>query len=114
MLADPNATFTKAVGLSVDLPSLGGLRSKSYSMLINNGVVAGLNVDNFGGTSRTVKGTGIQPGNMTCDFCNNIMPMLTAAYDRHLKRKHAGKTNGQDKNLSFFLLNPVFFVSHRL
>lgn len=45
MLADPNATFTKAVDLSVDLPPLGGLRSKRYSMVIDNGVVTSLNVE---------------------------------------------------------------------
>lgn len=45
MLADPNAAFTKAVDLSVDLPPLGGLRSKRYSMIIDNGVVTELNVE---------------------------------------------------------------------
>jgi len=45
MLADPNATFTKAVDLSVDLPPLGGLRSKRYSMVVENGVVTSLNVE---------------------------------------------------------------------
>lgn len=45
MLADPNAVFTKAVDLSVDLPPLGGLRSKRYSMVVDNGVVTELNVE---------------------------------------------------------------------
>jgi len=45
MLADPNALFTKAVDLSVDLPPLGGLRSKRYSMVVENGVVTELNVE---------------------------------------------------------------------
>lgn len=45
MLADASGAFTKAVDLSVDLPPLGGLRSKRYSMVIDNGVVSELNVE---------------------------------------------------------------------
>ncbi|CRK95670.1 CLUMA_CG009128, isoform A [Clunio marinus] len=45
MLADPNATFTKAVDLTIDLAPLGGVRSKRYSMVIENGVVKTLNVE---------------------------------------------------------------------
>lgn len=45
MLADPSANFTKLVDLTVDLPPLGGLRSKRYSMVIENGVVKTLNVE---------------------------------------------------------------------
>lgn len=45
MLADPNATFTKAIDLGIDLPPLGGIRSKRYSMVIENGVVSELNVE---------------------------------------------------------------------
>lgn len=45
MFADPSASFAKAVDLTVDLPPLGGLRSKRYSMVINNGVVSELNVE---------------------------------------------------------------------
>lgn len=45
MFADPNAVFAKAVDLTVDLPPLGGLRSKRYSMVIDNGVVKSLNVE---------------------------------------------------------------------
>lgn len=45
MLADPAAAFSKAVDLTVDLPPLGGLRSKRYSMIIENGVVKTLNVE---------------------------------------------------------------------
>lgn len=45
MLADPNATFTKAIDLGIDLPPLGGTRSKRYSMVIENGVVSELNVE---------------------------------------------------------------------
>lgn len=45
MLADPNASFTKHVELTVDLPPLGGIRSKRYSMVIDNGTVTTLNVE---------------------------------------------------------------------
>lgn len=45
MLADPNAAFTNAIDLGIDLPPLGGLRSKRYSMVIDNGVVTALNVE---------------------------------------------------------------------
>lgn len=45
MLADPAAAFTKAVDLSVDLPPLGGVRSKRYSMVVENGVIKSLNVE---------------------------------------------------------------------
>lgn len=45
MLADPNGTFTKAVDLGLDLPPLGGFRSKRYSMVIEDGVVTALNVE---------------------------------------------------------------------
>lgn len=45
MLADPAAQFTDAMELSVDLPVLGGRRSKRYSMLLEDGVVKELNVE---------------------------------------------------------------------
>lgn len=45
MLADPSANFTKLLELDVDLPPLGGIRSKRYSMVIENGVVKTLNVE---------------------------------------------------------------------
>jgi peroxiredoxin 5 len=45
MLADPAAAFTKQIDLSVDLPPLGGVRSKRYSMIVENGVVKQLNVE---------------------------------------------------------------------
>lgn len=45
MLADPAAVFTKQLDLSADLPPLGGLRSKRYSMVVENGVVQTLNVE---------------------------------------------------------------------
>ncbi|XP_025422967.1 peroxiredoxin-5, mitochondrial isoform X1 [Sipha flava] len=45
LLADPNAELTKAFDLAIDLPPLGGIRSKRYSMLIKNGKVEQLNVE---------------------------------------------------------------------
>ena len=45
-LADGSGAFTKAIGLDIDLSELGmGLRSKRYSMLIKNGVVEQLNIE---------------------------------------------------------------------
>ena len=46
MVADGSGNFTKAVDLELDLIAGGlGMRSKRYSMLINNGVVEALNVE---------------------------------------------------------------------
>ena len=46
MLADGDAAFTKATGLTLDLTGRGmGLRSNRYSMLIKDGKVATLNVE---------------------------------------------------------------------
>ncbi|XP_076762997.1 peroxiredoxin 5 [Xylocopa sonorina] len=45
MLADPAAQFTDALELSVELPVLGGKRSKRYSMVLEDGVVKELNVE---------------------------------------------------------------------
>lgn len=48
MAADPNAEFTKAVGLGTDIAVLGGLRSQRYSMIVEDGVVKKLNVEEPG------------------------------------------------------------------
>ncbi len=50
MLADPLGEFTKAVGLDVDAAVLGGLRSKRYAMVVEDGTVTQLEVepDGFG------------------------------------------------------------------
>jgi len=46
LLADWNAEFSKAVGLTLDASGAGlGLRSLRYSMLIKDGVVATLNLE---------------------------------------------------------------------
>jgi peroxiredoxin len=45
-LADGTADFAKAVGLDIDLTGPGlGLRSKRYSMLVEDGVVKKLNIE---------------------------------------------------------------------
>lgn len=51
MLADPAAVFTKAIGLDVDATAaLGGVRSKRYAMVVEDGKVTHLEVepDGFG------------------------------------------------------------------
>ena len=46
MLADGSADFARAVGLDIDLSVAGlGIRSKRYSMLVENGIVKALNVE---------------------------------------------------------------------
>ena len=46
MLADGNADFTKAVGLTMDGTGYGmGTRSQRYAMVIDNGVIKALNVE---------------------------------------------------------------------
>ena len=46
MLADGNAAFAKATGLDLDLTAAGmGLRSKRYSMIVEDGVVKTLNIE---------------------------------------------------------------------
>ncbi len=45
MLADGDGSYTKALGLEMDTAAFGGLRSQRYSMIIDNGVVTSLNVE---------------------------------------------------------------------
>ena len=46
MLADGSAEFAKKIGLDIDLSARGmGVRSKRYSMIVEDGVVKSLNVD---------------------------------------------------------------------
>ncbi len=46
MLADGSGDFARALGLELDLTKNGlGIRSKRYSMLVDNGVVKSLNVE---------------------------------------------------------------------
>jgi peroxiredoxin len=49
MMADGSGTFTKALGLEMDLTARGmGVRSQRYSMLVDDGVVKALNVEQPG------------------------------------------------------------------
>ncbi|ASK55473.1 peroxiredoxin [Vibrio tarriae] len=45
MLADGDASFTKALGLEMDTGNFGGVRSQRYAMVIENNVVTLLNVE---------------------------------------------------------------------
>jgi peroxiredoxin len=50
-LADGNADFAKAIGLEMDATGGGlGIRSKRYSMLVDNGIVKKLNIEEKPGT----------------------------------------------------------------
>ena len=52
MLADGNGDFARAVGLEFDLTQAGmGKRSKRYSMIVDNGVVKALNVEDKPGVN---------------------------------------------------------------
>jgi peroxiredoxin len=52
MLADGNGDFTRAVGLEMDASKFGmGKRSQRYSMIVENGVVKELNVEEPGAFS---------------------------------------------------------------
>jgi peroxiredoxin len=49
LLADPDGSFVKSLGLDINLPSLGGIRSKRFSMLVDNGEVVLRNVEKSAG-----------------------------------------------------------------
>lgn len=50
MLADGSADFTRAAGLEFDLSDKGlGVRSKRYAMVVEDGVVTALNLEDGGG-----------------------------------------------------------------
>ena len=44
MIADGSTHFTRAIGMEVDLPGM-GIRSKRYAMIVNDGVVEVLNLE---------------------------------------------------------------------
>lgn len=48
MIADGGAALTKAMGLVLDTADFGGTRSQRYSMIIDNGVVTHLNLEEGG------------------------------------------------------------------
>ncbi|KAL1506558.1 hypothetical protein ABEB36_005899 [Hypothenemus hampei] len=45
LLADPSATLAKALDLTVDIAPLGGIRSKRYSMVVEDGKISSLQVE---------------------------------------------------------------------
>lgn len=45
MLGDGDASFTRSLGLEMDTAAFGGVRSQRYAMVIDNGVVTQLNVE---------------------------------------------------------------------
>lgn len=45
LLADPSAALAKALDLTVDIAPLGGIRSKRYSMVVENGKITSLQVE---------------------------------------------------------------------
>jgi len=49
MMADGNADYSKALGLDADFSKFGmGTRSQRYSLVVDNGVVTQLNVEQGG------------------------------------------------------------------
>jgi peroxiredoxin len=48
MLADGNGSFAEQIGLNMDTDSFGGIRSIRYSMIVDDGVVSALNVEDPG------------------------------------------------------------------
>lgn len=64
MLADHAAAFTKAVDMELDAtPFLGGIRSKRYSMVVENGLVTAVNIE--------PDGTGL-----TCSLADSLLSQL--------------------------------------
>lgn len=57
MLADADGSFTKAIGMNFDAPPAGLLgRSKRYAMLVENGTVKALHVEETPGVCETSAG----------------------------------------------------------
>ncbi|MFG1301019.1 peroxiredoxin [Xanthobacter sp. V3C-3] len=51
-LSDPDASFAKALDLTIDASAAGlGVRSKRYSMVVEDGVVKSLNIEETPGTA---------------------------------------------------------------
>lgn len=48
MLADGNGNFAQLIGLDMDTDTFGGVRSQRYSMLVEDGVVKSLNLEDPG------------------------------------------------------------------
>ena len=45
MVADGDGSYTKALGLEMETGAFGGTRSQRYSMIIDNGIVTHLNIE---------------------------------------------------------------------
>jgi Peroxiredoxin len=45
MLADGDGSFTMSLGLETDTGNFGGIRSRRYAMIIENGIVTQLNIE---------------------------------------------------------------------
>ncbi|MFO7759936.1 MAG: peroxiredoxin [Roseovarius sp.] len=57
MLADPQSTFTKAIGMDFDAPPAGLIgRSKRYAMIVDDGTVKVLHVEDSPGTCEVSAG----------------------------------------------------------
>ena len=100
LLSDGNATFTKAVGLDFDGSGFGlGTRSKRYSMLVENGVVMALNIEE-------------SPGVMEVSGADRILAALRSAFDERggatlseaLIRKYYDAFNRGDREAMLSLL----------
>lgn len=48
MLADGDGEFTKSIGLDMDTDNFGGTRSLRYSMLVEDGIVRSINIEDPG------------------------------------------------------------------
>ena len=49
MIADGSAKFTQAIGMDIDLNKAGmGIRSRRYAMVVNDGIVEALNLEEPG------------------------------------------------------------------
>ncbi|MBZ0123393.1 MAG: redoxin family protein, partial [Roseovarius sp.] len=60
MLGDPQAAFTKALGMAFSAPPAGLIdRSKRYAMLVDDGVVRLLHVEESPGTCEISAGEGL-------------------------------------------------------
>ena len=63
MLADGSAEFAKKVGLDIDLTARGlGVRSRRYSMIVENGVVKSLNIERRPACTTSRAPRAVQPG----------------------------------------------------